>query len=216
MKIDTALGPAVRPFASFWLSRALPAALALVLSGCAERPSNPDRRAAPGHAPETGATREPLPGPETGRPAAVSLERIDDAGLAKAIANHRGSVVLVDFWATWCPPCVKMLPHTVALQRDRGKQGLHVITVSMDDPDEEANVRRVLEQDQAITENYLNRYESSTAAVEHFQVPEALPHVRIYDRRGKLRQSFPINRKPFSSEDVDRAIERLLAAEANG
>ena len=162
------------------------------------------------------------PGAATGQPApvasekTVALERIDEAGLARAVENHRGHVVLVDFWATWYLPCVKMLPHTVALQRDQGKRGLDVITVSMDDPDEEAGVRRILEQDGAVTENYLNRYQGSSEAVEHFQLPGALPHVRIYDRTGKIRQTFPIANKPFSPEDIDRVVEGLLGSQENG
>ena len=47
-------------------------------------------------------------------------------------------------------------------------------------------------------------------------MPEALPHIRIYDRMGKLRQSFPISKKPFRAEDIDRVIEELLAAQAGG
>ncbi|MGO8747918.1 MAG: TlpA family protein disulfide reductase [Thermoguttaceae bacterium] len=216
MRTDTVLGPPVRPLALYWVRLILPAALALALSGCADRSSSPHRVSEADHASETNAAREPVLRPETGQPVTVSLKKIDEAGLARAIENHRGNVVLVDFWATWCLPCVKMLPHTVALQRDWGKRGLNVITVSMDDPDEEARVRRTLEQNPAITENYLNRYESSTDAVEHFQVPEALPHIRIYDRTGRLRQSFPIAKKPFSPEDIDRVIEGLLAAQADG
>ena len=211
MRSDTALRPPVRPFASCRVRLTLPAALAIVLSGCADRPSNPDRRTESGRASETIANEAPVLRPETSQPFTVSLEKIDEAGLAKAIQNHRGNVVLVNFWATWCLPCVKMLPHTVALQRDRGKRGLNVITVSMDDPDEEAGVRRTLEQNQAITENYLNHYEGSTEAVEHFQLPEALPHIRIYDRMGRLRQSFPIAKKPFSPkgrQPCDRGTSR--------
>lgn len=222
MSSNTAFGTATWRFASFCTRPVLSAAFILILSGCTDQRPHPEDRTESGHARETNGTRGPDLAPATGQPApvasekTVALERIDEAGLARAVENHRGHVVLVDFWATWYLPCVKMLPHTVALQRDQGKRGLDVITVSMDDPDEEAGVRRILEQDGAVTENYLNRYQGSSEAVEHFQLPGALPHVRIYDRTGKIRQTFPIANKPFSPEDIDRVVEGLLGSQENG
>jgi cytochrome c biogenesis protein CcmG/thiol:disulfide interchange protein DsbE len=49
------------------------------------------------------------------------------------LANYRGKVVLLDFWATWCTPCLDEIPHFVALQNQYREQGLQVIGISMDD-----------------------------------------------------------------------------------
>lgn len=45
----------------------------------------------------------------------------------------RGKVVLLDFWATWCAPCLVEMPHFVAWQKQYGPRGLQIVGVSMDD-----------------------------------------------------------------------------------
>lgn len=49
------------------------------------------------------------------------------------LSSFKGSVVIVDFWATWCPPCRKEIPDFIALQTEYGAKGLQVIGISMDD-----------------------------------------------------------------------------------
>jgi len=54
-------------------------------------------------------------------------------GQPLALADYSGKVVLLDFWATWCAPCLGEIPHFVALQNQYREQGLQVIGISMDD-----------------------------------------------------------------------------------
>jgi peroxiredoxin len=49
------------------------------------------------------------------------------------LANYKGDVVLVDFWATWCSPCRAEIPHFVQLQNKYRDQGFRVLGISMDD-----------------------------------------------------------------------------------
>jgi len=46
---------------------------------------------------------------------------------------RRGKIVLVDFWASWCPPCIIAIPHLSQLQNKYGARGFQVVGVSMDD-----------------------------------------------------------------------------------
>jgi len=57
---------------------------------------------------------------------------VDAKRLAQAIAQDKGQVVLVNFWATWCVPCREEFPDLVRLARENRKRGLRVVGVSTD------------------------------------------------------------------------------------
>lgn len=59
------------------------------------------------------------------------------------LADFRGRVLVVNFWATWCPPCVKEMPELDRLQREQGAAGVQVIGLAIDQPD---SVRRFLQK----------------------------------------------------------------------
>ena len=56
----------------------------------------------------------------------------DSQGNSVSLADYKGKVVILDFWATWCPPCRREIPHFVALQKEYGSKGLQVIGVAVD------------------------------------------------------------------------------------
>ena len=57
----------------------------------------------------------------------------DFNGKPMRLADYRGKLVLLNFWASWCGPCLEEMPRLSALQRNYGPLGLQVIGVSMDD-----------------------------------------------------------------------------------
>jgi len=57
----------------------------------------------------------------------------DTTGGKHSLALHRGKWVLVNFWATWCPPCIEEIPELTALHQARGARDLIVIGVATDD-----------------------------------------------------------------------------------
>ncbi|MGA3210878.1 MAG: redoxin domain-containing protein [Terriglobales bacterium] len=64
---------------------------------------------------------------------APDFSLLDLEGQQLALANYKGKVVLLDFWATWCVPCRAEIPHFVAFQVKYREQGLQVVGISMDD-----------------------------------------------------------------------------------
>lgn len=61
----------------------------------------------------------------------ASAERI--GGDRESLSEYRGDVLLLDFWATWCVPCIASLPEVTHLQESLGDQGFRVITISIDE-----------------------------------------------------------------------------------
>jgi cytochrome c biogenesis protein CcmG/thiol:disulfide interchange protein DsbE len=76
-----------------------------------------------------------ISGDAKGRPA-PEFELKDLAGKNVRLSDYHGKVVLLNFWATWCPPCKEEMPWFVDLQQRYGAQGLQVIGVAMDDSDQ--------------------------------------------------------------------------------
>jgi thiol-disulfide isomerase/thioredoxin len=64
---------------------------------------------------------------------APQFVRTDLQGRNFDLHATRGKIVLIDFWASWCPPCIIAIPHLNALQKEFGAKGLQVVGVSMDE-----------------------------------------------------------------------------------
>ena len=67
--------------------------------------------------------------------AAPDFELKSMKGETIKLSDYRGKVVILDFWATWCPPCREEIPHFIKLQKELGEKGLAVIGVSLDQSD---------------------------------------------------------------------------------
>lgn len=61
---------------------------------------------------------------------------VSDGQKTVRLSQLRGKPVLLNFWATWCPPCKEEIPWFVELQKRYGSQGLQIVGVSMDDGDQ--------------------------------------------------------------------------------
>lgn len=191
MKIALKLGIVFVLLACFGCARSQPAA-------------EGDRQAS---SPTTAVTEETL------RP--VEIRVGDETDLARLLEENRGKVVLVDFWATWCPPCMELLPHTLEMAKKYSARDLAVILVAINDPKEQAeDVKAVLERNQASgVVNLICRYGIGPEAVESFEIDDgALPHLRLYDREGRLQAKFGVSAIAPDPKRIEAEVERLLAA----
>ena len=162
-------------------------------------------------APSAGQPTSPAADPSPPSESSVTLRVIDKDGLSAVLQRHRGKVVLVDFWATWCAPCVALLPQTIELGRKFGARGLVVVAVSIDDAADEAAVRETLAESGASGEQYLASYGVGPAAFEAFGIDDgALPHLKLYDREGRLHRAICSGGKPLDKAAIDAAVEDLL------
>ncbi|WP_298862891.1 TlpA disulfide reductase family protein [uncultured Gimesia sp.] len=154
-----------------------------------------------------------------GKTVEITLTLTDVHGFKEMIEKQKGKVILVDFWATWCIPCVKNFHHTVEWKKKFADQGLTVISVSMDesDPETQKSVLQFLESKEAQFINILATAENNQDTMDTFGIDDgALPHYRIYDRAGKLikKFSFADPSQQFTQADIESSLEVTLKSKS--
>jgi len=136
------------------------------------------------------------------------LPEVDAAGLKKAVAAQRGEVVFVNFWATWCAPCVAEFPDVVKLYNKYHARGLEVIAVSFD---EDASVPLpFLKKQNAEFINLLKKPADENFAQFDNEWGGALPASWLFDQNGArvyYRQG------KFDPVALDAKIAQLLAGQ---
>ncbi|MCS7315095.1 MAG: TlpA family protein disulfide reductase [Bryobacterales bacterium] len=116
---------------------------------------------------------------------------LDAPGYRKLIAENRGQILLVNFWATWCEPCLKELPELVKLHR-RLAGRFRLITVSADEAEQEAEARKILAKFGVPGPHYIKRPGDEDAFIRSVDPSwsGALPALFLYDRQGRRVRSF--------------------------
>ncbi len=132
-----------------------------------------------------------------------SLPDLD--GKMHSISEWDGKIVLVNFWATWCPPCRQEIPDFIEVRKAYGDQGFEIVGVAIDDPDNVRDYVDVLEIDYPILHG---QAEASAISRQYGNHTNALPYSALIDRQGRIRFS-GAGRIPRQS--LEKAVEQLLA-----
>lgn len=128
------------------------------------------------------------------------------AGDSVSLADLEGKVVLVNFWATWCPPCRVEMPAFERVYRDRHDQGFEIVGLSTD----RAGQRVVEDFISARALTFPNAL-ATRQVVHDFGGVRVLPTSFLIDRQGRIRQQV---RGIFAEPALRLAVNRLLAEEA--
>jgi thiol-disulfide isomerase/thioredoxin len=133
---------------------------------------------------------------------APALTIKDLQGRTLRLSDYKGKVVVLNFWATWCPPCRAEMPDLVKMQREYRSKGLQVIGVTYP-PQETEEVRQFVKQ---LGVNYpiaLGTKEIKTL----FDESETLPVTIVIDRQGTIRERIEGILLP---EEFEQKIKPLL------
>ncbi|HKB83731.1 MAG TPA: TlpA disulfide reductase family protein [Burkholderiales bacterium] len=114
-------------------------------------------------------------------PAAENFTLIDAQGKSHSLAGYRGKWVIVNFWATWCPPCLEEIPDLVAIKESR--KDLEVIGIAMEFQD----ASQVMQFAEGMFVNYPIVLGDRKISESIGQV-DGLPTTFIYDPQGRLAQ----------------------------
>jgi peroxiredoxin len=131
---------------------------------------------------------------------APPFDTLDLSGKTERLEDHRGQVVLVNIWATWCVPCREEMPKLDRLYRDHQQQGLMVFGLS----DERVDVQQKFLQHVPVSYPLLTL---NGKVPDIYQDIARYPAMFLIDRRGRL-QPAPGPDQPF--EKVEAAVDALL------
>ena len=137
-------------------------------------------------------------------PAVESLMKAnlpDTQGQTHALSEWRGKILLVNFWATWCPPCVEEMPELVDLQNSSEFKNLQIVGIGVDSP---SNI-------QQFTKKLQISYPILVAGMEGTEIARALgnqagglPFTVLIDAEGRVRQTY-IGRLKMNQVKADLA-----------
>lgn len=131
---------------------------------------------------------------------------VDRQGQPVTLASFEGQVVLVNLWATWCPPCVAELPSLNAMQAQLRDKGFKVVAISVDRTDLAAIDAFWQSRDTAQLDFY---WDKERAIPQHWTY-EGIPTSFLLDRRGRVLRVFNGAYK-WDEEEISRTIEAALS-----
>jgi thiol-disulfide isomerase/thioredoxin len=140
-------------------------------------------------------------------PPAVTLKVVRYDDLTAAVRQLRGKVVVVDFWADFCPPCKREFPRLMDLARRHAGQPVAVISVALDEPARRSSVEAFLRKQGAAIDNYLlnEPYPFWQAKLK----VEGPPLVFVFNRKGELVKRFAD--VAVNYDNIGNLVNRLLA-----
>jgi thiol-disulfide isomerase/thioredoxin len=134
-----------------------------------------------------------------GKPVEVQFTAVD--GREVDSSKLKGKVVLLDFWATWCPPCVAEVPHVVATYNKLHDKGFEIIGVSLDK--EKGSLTQFVAEHKMPWPQFFDGQYWQNKYARQFGI-ESIPAMWLLDKQGRLRDM-------NGRADLSGKVEKLLA-----
>ncbi len=128
----------------------------------------------------------------------------DVAGNQHSISEWQGKIRVINFWATWCPPCLKEMPEFIALQEQYADKGLQFIGIAIDDQEP---VEKYLASTKVNYPILIGDITGIALAHQLGNIVDAVPFTVIVNQQGQI-----IHQQPgeFSKEQIMKIITPLL------
>jgi len=122
------------------------------------------------------------------------------------LQKQAGQVVIVNFWASWCEPCREEMPAMEAYYQQHKGEGLKIIAISMDEPEDDAMVHKVMAR-----YSYPAAFQRD-ADFKGFGRIWRMPMTYVIDRHGVVRKDGSVGDPKIDQSLLDRLVTPLLTA----
>jgi cytochrome c biogenesis protein CcmG/thiol:disulfide interchange protein DsbE len=139
---------------------------------------------------------------------APAFQLKDLEGKEVSLKENKGNIVVVDFWATWCPPCLMSIPELVEVQKKYKDQGVVVFGISVDVPDQVSREDLVAFKDK-LRINYAILRADNQVMMDYFggkSEQVAIPTLFVVDKKGRIRDKL-VGYRPGK---LEQALQKLL------
>lgn len=130
---------------------------------------------------------------------------VDLDGTSHALSSYKGKVVLIDFWASWCPPCKAEIPHLIKIYDAYKDKGLVIIGVGLD---KRANLVKIKDE---LGINYTVLVDEKSDVGRLYGV-KGIPRTLILDKKGRIAGDH-VGFAEGMQKDLEQEIARLLTEE---
>lgn len=124
---------------------------------------------------------------------------------AVKLSDYKGKIIILDFWATWCPPCRKGIPDLIAIKKEYEKKGVEIIGISVDD-------EKTIEQVKSFALNQKMNYPvvyADKKVVSDYGDISNIPTTIIIDKKGNIVTKYVgLYPKETYTDEINRLLKQ--------